>query len=88
MYIPKTFSRIQNSDLESFIKELKEQHANISLEAMCGICIDIMQKVQKFNKLRGNQKKEVVIYSIYKLIEHVDPEIYKEYEFMIEKCIR
>ena len=78
---------IQKSDLDIFIKELKEQHANITLEAMCGICIDIMQKVQKFKKLRGNQKKEVVIYTIYKLIEHVDPEMYKEYELIIEKCI-
>lgn len=78
---------IKNSDLDKFIKELKEQHANITLEAMCGICIDIMQKVQKFKILRGNQKKEVVIYTIYKLIEHVDPEMYKEYELVIEKCI-
>lgn len=78
---------LQKSDLDTFITELKEQYQNISLETMVNICIDVMQKVQKFTKLRGSEKKEVVVYAIYRLIEDVDSEMYKQYELIIEKCI-
>ena len=80
-------TKVLENDLKQFVQELKEQHADISLETICSICIDIMQKVQKFKTLNGPEKKRVVVYVIYKLIEHVDDKMYVKYEIIIEKCI-
>lgn len=81
-------SSILSEDLNLFVKELREQYANISLETMCSMCIDIMQKVERFKKLKGPQRKEIVLFVIYKLIEHVDENLYEQYELIIEKTLR
>jgi len=87
--IPHPTPKIQASELESFVKSFKEKTGEISLENISSICVMLMKKVQFFKGLNGPEKKQVVIWCLYKLVEEVvvSEEIFAEYDIVIGTAI-
>lgn len=59
-----------------------------TMESLPLLSFSIMQKVETFKTLDGEEKKKLVIYILYKLIEDItDEALYKKYEETIESVI-
>ena len=87
--IPHPTPKIQSSELEQFVITFKEKTGEISLENISSICVMLMKQVQVFSELNGPEKKQVVIWSLYKLVEDVadNEELFAEYDIVIGTAI-
>ena len=87
--IPHPTLKIQSSDLNNFVKNFKEKTGDISLENISSICVMLMKKIQLFKELNGPEKKQVVIWCLYKLVEEVvdNEELFAEYDIVISTAI-
>jgi len=81
--------KIAISDLGEFVQSFKEKTGDISLENIGSICVMLMKKVQIFKELNGPEKKQVVIWCLYKLVEDVvdNDELFAEYDIVISTAI-
>lgn len=87
--IPHPTPKVQASELETFVRGFKEQTGDISLENISSICVMLMKRIQLFKELNGPEKKQVVIWCLYKLVEEVvdNEDLFAEYDIVISTAI-
>lgn len=87
--VPHPTPKLQSNELAEFVNGFKEKTGEISLENISNICVMLMKKVQGFTQLNGPEKKQVVIWCLYKLVEDVadNEELFSEYDIVISTAI-
>lgn len=81
--------KLSKKTIDDLYLQLKETLSKEpTMESLPLLSFSIMQKVETFKTLNGDEKKKLVIYILYKLIEDItDESLYKKYEETIESVI-
>lgn len=80
--------KMLKAEIDTFVQEVQECVGEVSLENISTLVSMIMMKASYVKKLNGQEKKQLVIYTLYVLIDEVvDEETYNKYKLIIETVV-